>query len=84
MQLRYLIQNPHRNIILILIKRWPEHAVNQLLTLTKQLLEENNMIENDEGTFSEATLESARHVTQVPHPASSGGLSADCLDAPVI
>ena len=36
------------------------------------------------GTLSEAALESARHVTQVPHPASSGGLSADCLDAPVI
>ena len=42
------------------------------------------MIENDESTFSEATLETARHVTQVSHPASSGGLSANCLDAPVI
>ena len=36
------------------------------------------------GTLSEDALESARHVTQVPHPSSSGGLSPNGLHAPVI
>ena len=35
-------------------------------------------------TLSEATLESARHVTQVPHPSCSGSLSPNGLRAPVI
>jgi hypothetical protein len=36
------------------------------------------------GTFSEVALETARNVSQVPHPPSSSGLAPDGLHTPVI
>ena len=39
---------------------------------------------HQELAFSKVDLESTRHMTEVPHPAGSGGPSADGLDTPVI
>jgi len=36
------------------------------------------------GTFSEVALETARHVSEVPHPPGSSGLAPDGLHTPVI
>jgi len=35
-------------------------------------------------TFSEVALETARHVSEVPHPPGSSGLAPDGLHTPVI
>ena len=39
---------------------------------------------NFKNTFSKTTLESARHISQVPHSTGTGSLPTNCLDAPVI
>jgi ribosomal protein L32E len=37
-----------------------------------------------EGTFSEVALETARHVSHVPHPSRTSGLAPDGLHTPII
>ena len=56
--------------------------ITNTLKTTQMRIEDLNR--DGEVTFSEAALESARHVAQVPHPSSSGGLPANGLHAPVI